>query len=97
MSSPFKQKGKGKPPAKPPAKAPKTKMQKALSDQKGERVDYSVDVKKAETGITADVKASVSTKNAASKKAIIGRGRSGSASKNALSIAKNTDLDSLYE
>lgn len=94
MSSPFKQKGKGKPPAKPPAK--KTKVQKKLSDQKGERVDYSVDVKKTETGITADAKASASTANAASKKAIIGRGRSGSASKNALSIAKNTDLDSLY-
>ncbi len=96
MSSPFKQKGKGKPAPKPKPPA-KTKVQKTLSDQKGERVDYSVDVKKAETGITADAKASVSTKNATSKKAIIGRGRSGSASKNALSIAKNTDLDSLYE
>lgn len=95
MVSPFKQKGKKPPAKKDPPK--KTKATKTRADMKGEAQDYGVDLKKSETGLSHKGDPLVSMYKAAEKSTVGARVRSGSASKNALSIAKAQDIESLYD
>ena len=76
---------------------PKKKGVKVRKDMKGEAQDYGVDLKKSEAGLSHKGDPLVSMYNAAEKSAVGSRVRSGSASKNALSIAKAQDIESLYD